>query len=104
MRVSNNLGNLIILSGASNQGSPNFDPDTLTIKKGDEITVTNKDTVPHTVTSGIGPTDPNVGKSFDTSIIEAGKSAEITTADLATGIYPFHCSIYPYMTGVLRVD
>ena len=47
---------LTILAGASVQGSPNFDPDTITVKKGDKITVTNKDTLPHTVTSGTGPT------------------------------------------------
>ena len=39
---------LTILAGASVQGSPNFDPDTITVKKGDKITVTNKDTLPHT--------------------------------------------------------
>ena len=46
---------LTILAGASVQGSPDFDPDTITVKKGDKITVTNKDTLPHTVTSGTGP-------------------------------------------------
>ena len=95
---------LTILQGASNQGSPAYDPATLTIKKGDKITVTNKDTVPHTVTSGAAPTDPNVGKQFDTSIIEAGKSADIVTANLAAGNYPFHCSIHPYMMGKLVVQ
>src|SRR6188474_3285477 len=45
---------LTILEGSSVQGSPDFDPDTLTVKKGDKITVTNKDTLPHTVTSGTG--------------------------------------------------
>ncbi|HEU5446376.1 MAG TPA: hypothetical protein VFU67_04470, partial [Nitrososphaeraceae archaeon] len=63
---------LTILEGSSVQGSPDFDPDTLTVKKGDKITVTNKDTLPHTVTSGTGPTDPNSAKQFDTSIIEPG--------------------------------
>src|SRR4030095_14289447 len=38
---------LTILEGSSVQGSPDFDPDTLTVKKGDKITVTNKDTLPH---------------------------------------------------------
>src|SRR5206468_11360162 len=31
---------LTILAGASVQGSPNFDPDTITVKKGDKVTVT----------------------------------------------------------------
>src|SRR5215217_2729170 len=58
-----------ILEGAAVQGSPDYDPDELTAKKGDEVTVVNQDTVPHTVTSGTGATDPNSAKSFDTSII-----------------------------------
>jgi plastocyanin len=95
---------LTILAGASVQGSPNFDPDTITVKKGDKITVTNKDTLPHTVTSGTGPTDPNNAKQFDTSIIEAGATADIETTSLAAGSYPFFCSVHPYMTGKLIVQ
>jgi len=95
---------LTILQGASVQGSPNFDPDTITVKKGDKITVTNKDTLPHTVTSGTGPTDPNNAKQFDTSIIEAGATADIETTSLTAGTYPFFCSVHPYMTGKLIVQ
>ncbi len=95
---------LTILKGASVQGSPNYDPDTLTIKKGDKITVTNKDNVPHTVTSGTGPQDPTSAKSFDTSIIEGAKSADISTDKLAPGEFPFYCSVHPYMTGKLVVQ
>jgi plastocyanin len=95
---------LTILAGASVQGSPNFDPDTITVKKGDKITVTNKDTLPHTVTSGTGPTDPNNAKQFDTSIIEAGATADIETTSLTAGTYPFFCSVHPYMTGKLVVQ
>src|SRR5215212_2273917 len=57
-----------ILEGAAVQGSPDYDPEDLTAKKGDEVTVVNQDTVPHTVTSGTGSSDPNSAKSFDTSI------------------------------------
>src|SRR5215212_9800585 len=35
-----------ILEGAAVQGSPDYDPDELTAKKGDEVTVVNQDTVP----------------------------------------------------------
>jgi plastocyanin len=94
---------LTILKGSSVQGSPDFDPDTLTVKKGDKITVTNKDTLPHTVTSGTGPTDPNSAKQFDTSIIEPGATADIETTNLTPGNYPFHCAVHPYMTGKLVV-
>ena len=95
---------LTIPQGASVQGSPSYDPATLTIKKGDKITVTNKDNVPHTVTSGTGPQDPNSAKSFDTSIIEAGQSADISTEKLAPGEFPYYCIVHPYMTGKLVVQ
>ena len=95
---------LTILKGSSVQGSPDFDPDTLTVKKGDKITVTNKDTLPHTVTSGTGPTDPNSAKQFDTSIIEPGATADIETTNITPGNYPFHCAIHPYMTGKVVVQ
>jgi len=95
---------LTILQGSSVQGSPDFDPDTLTVKKGDKITVTNKDTLPHTVTSGTGPTDPNSAKQFDASIIEPGATADIETTNITPGNYPFHCAIHPYMTGKVVVQ
>ncbi len=95
---------LTILEGSSVQGSPSFDPATLTVKKGDKITVTNKDTLPHTVTSGTGPTDPNSAKQFDTSIIEPAATADIDTTNINPGQYPFHCTVHPYMTGKLVVQ
>jgi plastocyanin len=95
---------LTILEGSSVQGSPSYDPATVTVKKGDKITVTNKDTLPHTVTSGTGPTDPNSAKQFDTSIIEPAATADIETTNINPGQYPFHCTVHPYMTGKLVVQ
>jgi cytochrome c oxidase subunit II len=95
---------LTILEGSSVQGSPSYDPAALTVKKGEKITVTNKDTLPHTVTSGTGPTDPNSAKQFDTSIIEAGATADIETTNMNAGEYPFHCTVHPYMMGKLVVQ
>jgi plastocyanin len=95
---------LTILEGSSIQGSPDFDPDALTVKKGDKITVTNKDTLPHTVTSGTGPTDPNSAKQFDTSIVEPGATADIETTNITPGDYPFYCTVHPYMMGNLVVQ
>jgi plastocyanin len=95
---------LNILQGASTQGNPAYDPATLTVKKGDSIQVTNKDSVPHTVTNGKDASDPTSGKLFDTSIINAGSSAQVSTAKLSPADYPFHCTIHPYMTGLLKVQ
>jgi plastocyanin len=94
---------LTILEGSSVQGNPAYDPDPLTVKAGDVIEVSNKDTVPHTATSGAGPEDPESGSQFDTSIIDAGATAQIDTAKLAAGDYKFHCAIHPYMLGNLKV-
>jgi plastocyanin len=95
---------LRILQGASTQGNPAYEPSTLTVKKGDSIQVTNKDSVPHTVTNGKDASDPTSGKLFDTSIINAGSTAQISTAKLSPADYPFHCTIHPYMTGLLKVQ
>jgi cytochrome c oxidase subunit II len=95
---------LKIPQGASVQGNPAYDPDSLSIKVGDTIAVDNEDSAPHTVTNGKDATDPNMGKLFDTSIINAGDSGEIVTADLQPGEYPFFCSVHPYMTGSMTVQ
>lgn len=97
------VSTITIPSGASVQGSQPFDPQNMTVKKGDVVTVSNTDTVPHTVTSGTGSDDLSSGKSFDTSIIEAGSRAEIKTSNLSAGNYPFYCLIHPYMKGNLVV-
>ena len=97
-------GTLTILAGANVQGNPSYDPTPMTVKKGDAIQVVNKDTTPHTATSGKGAEDPNASKMFDTNIIAPGASAKISTASLNAGEYPFFCKIHPYMTGNLKVQ
>ena len=92
-----------MLQGASIQGNPAYSPNPISIKKGDVVQVENKDSVPHTVTNGKGPDDPNSGKLFDTRIINAGESAKVDTSKLTSGQqYPFHCTVHPYMTGTLK--
>jgi plastocyanin len=95
---------LTILEGSSVQGNPSYDPDPLAVTAGDVIEVTNEDNVPHTVTSGTGLEDPESGVQFDTSIIDAGGTAQVDTANLATGEYPYYCSVHPYMLGTLTVS
>ncbi len=95
---------LTIPEGASVQGNPAYDPDPLTVSVGDVVEVSNKDTVPHTATSGSGPEDPESGSQFDTSIIDAGATAQIDTATLTAGDHPFYCSVHPYMLGTMTVQ
>jgi len=93
-----------ILQGAAVQGSQDYDPDELTAKKGDVVSVINHDNVPHTVTSGIGVDDPNKGKLFDTSIINGGDSSKISLSEVDVGEHDYFCIIHPYMTGMLKVE
>ena len=95
---------LSIPSGASTPGNPSYSPDTLTVSKGEVITVTNDDTAPHTVTNGATPGDADAGKLFDTSIIMPAATAQIDTASLEAGDHPFHCTVHPFMTGTLTVQ
>jgi cytochrome c oxidase subunit 2 len=95
---------LTIPMGASTPGNPAYEPASLTVKKGDAIDVVNKDSSPHTVTSGTGLEDPNAGKMFDTSIINAAASAQLATADLEAGEYDYHCAVHPFMTGKITVQ
>jgi plastocyanin len=93
-----------IPQGAAVQGNPSFDPSELSAKKGDEVSVVNQDTVPHTITSGTSNTDPDKGKLFDTSFIMAGESAKISLAALDPGEYNYFCSVHEYMKGKLKVE
>jgi plastocyanin len=92
-----------ILQGAATQGAPDYDPDSLEVTKGDVVNIVNKDAVPHTVTSGTGPTDANVGAAFDTDIMLGKATFELETAGLDAGDYDYFCIIHPYMTGKLTV-
>jgi|GEM_PF-942651 len=95
---------LTILEGSSIHGNPNFDPNELTVNKGDKIFVDNADTMPHTVTNGESGSDPNSGKIFDTSIINGGDSTEIDTSNIDAGSHQYYCMVHPYMTGILTVE
>ncbi|HEU5120996.1 MAG TPA: cupredoxin domain-containing protein [Candidatus Nitrosocosmicus sp.] len=90
--------------GASTPGNPAYAPDSITVSKGDVITVTNDDQQPHTVTSGSGPQDPNSATLFDTGILMAGDSGEVDTAALEPGEYQYYCTVHPFMKGLITVQ
>jgi plastocyanin len=93
-----------ILEGASIQGSPDYDPEELTASAGAEVTVVNQDTLPHTVTSGTSPQDPNSAQLFDTSLINGGESATLSLAQVNPGQYDYYCIVHPFMTGKITVQ
>ncbi|HEX2106537.1 MAG TPA: cupredoxin domain-containing protein [Nitrososphaera sp.] len=95
---------LTILEGSAIQGNPDYDPDELTVAAGSDVNVVNEDTVPHTVTSGTGPTDPNSAQLFDTSIINGGESTTLSLAQVSAGQYDYYCMVHPYMVGSIVVQ
>ena len=95
---------LTILEGSSTQGNQDYDPDELTVKKGNTILVDNLDLMPHSVTNGEGASDANSGKLFDTSIINGGEFKVLETANVDAGPHPYYCTVHPYMTGTLTVE
>lgn len=95
---------LSIPAGAATPGNPAYSPATLTVSKGEVITVSNDDNAPHTVTSGASPGDADAGQLFDTSIIMPAGTADIDTSTVDAGEHPFHCTVHPFMTGTLTVQ
>ena len=83
-----------ILPGASAKGNPSFMPAIITVKKGDAIEWTNRDNVPHTITSF-----KDSGKSFDSSIILSGKKYILDTSTLKGSEYDYFCTIHTFMKG-----
>ncbi len=82
---------------SSQQGNPNFTPNTITVPKGDIIQWTNNDKVPHTVTSA-----PD-GSTWDSGIISAGKSYQLDTSKLNATEYDYLCTVHPFMTGKIII-
>lgn len=74
-----------------------FHPSSDTVKPGATITVTNKDSVVHTLTSTSSPVAFNAGD------IQPGQSKTFT-APTKPGTYPYFCMIHQYMTGTLTVS
>jgi plastocyanin len=71
-----------------------FNPDQLTVKRGDRVVWINKDLFPHTVTAD--------GKAFDSGNVPVDKSWTYLAA--APGRYTYTCSYHPGMKGTLIVQ
>lgn len=74
-----------------------FSPATLTVAPGTKVTVTNEDSVTHTLTSTASP------HAFDTGDIAAGATMTFTAPSTA-GSYSYICTIHTYMHGTLTVS
>jgi plastocyanin len=70
-----------------------FSPGIITITAGTTVTWTNKDAVPHTVTST---------GNFDSGSIANGGTFSFTFN--SAGTYPYICSFHPSMTATVKVN
>jgi plastocyanin len=70
-----------------------YEPESLTVARGDTVLWVNKDPFPHTVTSR---------GAFDSKDIAAGKSWKYTPRK--AGDYSYICTLHPNMKGTLRVE
>ena len=69
-------------------------PSTVTVAPGAQVTVINKDSAAHSVTSNAGLFDADVKGNGQTTF----------TAPAQPGSYPYYCEIHPSMHGVLVVQ
>jgi plastocyanin len=80
-----------------------FDPDAVTISVGDTVRW-EWDSGSHTVTSGTGSGDPNVGDLFDQGWNTANRT--LTHRYMSAGSFPFFCRTHEFlsMTGTVTVQ
>jgi len=73
-----------------------FGPPTLTVSVGTTVTWTNRDDIPHTVTSSDDP------KVFKSKVLDTDEKFSFTFT--TAGTYPYFCSIHPKMTAKVIVQ
>lgn len=94
-----------ITSGASSKTNDAFSPNPVNANVGDTVTWTNKDTQPHTVTSGTSGTPDNKFNSspppnLSPLIVSQGT---FSVKFNATGDYPYYCELHPAMVGTVKI-
>ena len=88
--TGSNAAGGIVISGFAFSG-------TMTVKPGQKVTVTNQDTVVHTLTD-------KKTHLFDTGNIGGSGGTKTFTAPTKPGSYPFGCIYHPDMKGTLIVQ
>jgi plastocyanin len=68
-----------------------FNPDSVTVAAGTQVTWINRDDIPHTVVS--------TKKAFASPVLDTGE--KFTYRFETAGEYPYYCSVHPHMTGKL---
>lgn len=70
-----------------------FEEQNVTVTVGTTVTWTNRDSLPHTVSSDTG--------AFDSGNLSNGQSFSFTFSE--EGTYTYHCALHPSMTGTVVV-
>lgn len=92
-----------IVSGSSSKTTDAYAPNPINANVGDTVTWTNKDSTPHTVTSGSGGTPDGKFDSspgFKTLMVPQGTFSH--TFEEA-GEFPYYCGLHPNMVGTVIV-
>ena len=71
-----------------------FNPQQITVHAGDSVTWTNRDDIPHTVTSKT--------MAFRSKAMDTGDKFTFTFT--TPGTYAYFCSLHPHMTGAIVVE
>lgn len=71
-----------------------YNPQQLTVKVGTAVTWTNRDDIPHTVTSKTGV--------FRSKALDTDDTFSFTFA--TPGTFPYFCALHPHMTGTIVVE
>jgi plastocyanin len=71
-----------------------FGPQQITVHAGDSVTWTNRDDIPHTVTSKT--------MAFRSKAMDTGDKFSFTFT--TPGTYAYFCSLHPHMTGAIVVE
>ena len=70
-----------------------YDPETVTVDAGTEVTWTNSDDAAHTATAG--------DSSFDTGDLDQGDSNSVTFDE--PGTFTYYCRFHPFMKATVEV-
>src|SRR3970040_1252835 len=87
-------------NGASGKGPvQGFYPNQLPVLVGDTIVWENKDSVIHSITSGVPEHPEHSGLFFNLGEIAPGKSVSHVMPDTGFLAFFYYCEIHPWMTG-----
>lgn len=96
---------IIIPENAGIKNIPSFIPGVINVTRGNDIFITNKDSIDHTVISISGETSNNAtyGTYFNTGYIHPLETKIISTTKIKEGYYPFGCSLHSFMKGMINI-